>query len=179
MFLPGSISAKRIAPAAVEPVIHEGVRYVAPNGDGRRAYLEAWDVRSNKKLWDLTVFINRIDPKLEEDVQWVFINTLSMRDHTLIVTSERGTTYQIDLQTKAITQSQTAWSAAPDAIAHSPDIPEVIDRAFANESLAKKYEISYRMNPFYLRGDFNGDDKIDVAVTSEAAFDGKNWDCDY
>lgn len=138
MFL-GSISAKRIAPATVEPVIHEGVRYVAPNDDGRRAYIEAWDVRTNKKLWDLTVFTNRIDPKLEEDVQWVFINTLSMRDHTLIVTSERGTTYQIDLQTKAITQSQTAWSAAPDVIAHSPDIPEVIDRAIANESLAKKY----------------------------------------
>ena len=92
----------------------------------------------NKKLWDLTVFTNRIDPKLEEDVQWVFINTLSMHDHTLIVTSERGTTYQIDLQTKAITQSQTAWSAAPDVIAHSPDIPEVIDRAITNESLAKR-----------------------------------------
>ena len=173
VFLPGSISAKRIAPAAVEPVIHEGVRYVVPNDDGRRAYIEAWDVRSNKKLWDLTVFTNRIDPKLEEDVQWVFINTLSMRDHTLIVTSERGTTYQIDLQTKAITQSQTAWSAAPDVIAHSPDIPEVIDRAIANESLAKKYEISYRMIPFYLRGDFNGDDKIDVATLVKQRSTGK------
>jgi hypothetical protein len=173
VFLPGSISAKRIGPAAVGPVIHEGVRYVAPNGDGRRAYIEAWDVRSNKKLWDLTVFTNRIDPKLEEDVQWVFINTLSMRDHTLIVTSERGTTYQIDLQTKAITQSEAASSAAPDVIAHSPDIPEVIDRVIANESLAKKYEISYRMNPFYLRGDFNGDDKIDVAVLVKQRSTGK------
>ena len=52
VFLPGSISAKRIAPAAVERVIHEGVRYVVPNDDGRRAYIEAWNVRSNKKLWD-------------------------------------------------------------------------------------------------------------------------------
>jgi hypothetical protein len=173
VFLPGSIFAKRIAPAAVEPVIHEGVRYVTPNDDGRRAYLEAWDVRSNKKLCNLTVFTNRIDPKLEEDVQWVFINTLSMRDHTLIVTSERGTTYQIDLQTKAITQSEAAGSAAPDVIAHLPDIPEVIDRAIAKESLAKKYQISHRMNPFYLRGDFNGDDKIDVAVLVKQRSTGK------
>ena len=39
---------------------------------------------------------------LEEDVQWVFINTLSMCDHTLTVTSERGTTYQIDLRRKRL-----------------------------------------------------------------------------
>jgi hypothetical protein len=173
VFLPGSSFAKRIAPAAVEPVIHQGIRYVAPNDDGRRAYVEAWDVQTNKKLWDLTVSTNRIDPKLEEDVQWVFITTLNIRDHTLIVTSERGMTYQIDLQTKAITQSEAAWSAAPDVIAHSPDIPEVIGKAIANESLAKKYELSYRMNPSYLRGDFNGDSKIDVAVLVKERSRGK------
>ena len=173
LFLPGSISAKRIAPAPAEPVIHQGARYVAPNDDGRRAYIEAWDVRTNKKLWDLTVFTNRIDPKLEEDAQWVFITTLSIRDHALIVTTERGTTYQIDLQTKAITQSEAAWSATPDVIAHSPDIPEAIDRAIANESLARNYELSHRMNPFYLRGDFNGDGKIDVAVLMKQRSTGK------
>ncbi len=174
IFLPGSISAKRIAPAAVEPVIHQGIRFVAPNDDGRRAYVEAWDVRTNKRLWDLTVFTNRIDPKLEEDVQWFFINALNIRDHTLIVKSERGTTYQIDLETKAITQSEAAWSAAaPNVIAHSPDIPKVIDKAILNESLAKKYELSYRMNPSYLRGDFNGDSKIDVAVLVKERSRGK------
>jgi hypothetical protein len=173
VFLPGSSFAKRIAPAAVEPVIHEGVRYVAPNDDGRRAHVEAWDVRTNKKLWDLTVFTNRIDPKLEEDVQWVFIITMSRRDHMLIVRSERGTTYQIDLQTKAITQSEAAWSAATDSIAHSPEIPEMIDKAIANESLAKKYELSYRIKPSYLRGDFDGDNKIDVAVLVKERSRGK------
>jgi hypothetical protein len=173
VLLTGSISAKRIAPAAVEPVIHEGVRYVAPNDDGRRAYIEAWDVRTNKKLWDLTVFTNRIDPKLEEDVQWVFINTLSIRDDTLIVTSERGTTYQIDLRTKAITQPEAASSAAPRVTADPPDIRKVIDRAIANGSLAKKYELSHRVNPFYLRGDFNGDGKIDIAVLVKQRSTGK------
>jgi hypothetical protein len=81
--MPFSASAKRIAPATVQPVVHQGVRYVAPNDDGRRAYIEAWDVQTNKKLWDLTVFTNRIDPKLEQDIQWVFIKTLSVRDGTL------------------------------------------------------------------------------------------------
>ena len=49
----------------------------------------------------------------------------------------------------------------------------MIDRAIANESLAKKYEISYRMNPFYLRGDFNRDDKIDVAILVKQRSTGK------
>jgi hypothetical protein len=163
-FLPCLAGAKRLPPATAEPVVYQGIRYVAPNDDGRRAYIEAWDVQTNKKLWDLTVFTNRIDPRLEEDVEWVFINALSVHDHTLIVTSERGTTYQIGLQTKAITQSGAAWSAAPDMIAHSPDIPELIDKAIANESFAKKYELSYRIRPSYLREDFDGDGKIDVAV---------------
>ena len=95
--------AKRVARAEVEPVVHQGVRYVAPNDDGRRAYIEAWDVQTNKKLWDLTIFVNRIDPKLEEDVQWVFIKALRVQDGTLIVTPERGKTYQVDLKTRAVT----------------------------------------------------------------------------
>src|SRR6266576_1733169 len=173
VFLSGLASAKRAASAKVEPVIYEGVRYVVPNDDGRRAYIEAWDVRTYKKLWDLTVFTNRIDPKLEEDVQWVFIITMGIRDHMLIVRSERGTIYQIDLQTKAITQSEAAWSAATDVIAHSPEIPKMIDKAIANESLAKKYELSYRIKPSYLRGDFDGDNKIDLAVLVKERSRGK------
>jgi ketosteroid isomerase-like protein len=58
------------------------------------------------RRWDLTIFANRIDPNLEEDVQHVFIKTLNVRDGTLIVTSERGETYRIDLKTKAVTQSE-------------------------------------------------------------------------
>jgi hypothetical protein len=106
VLLPGLALAKRAAPAKVEPVIHQGVRYIAPNDDGRRAYIEAWDVQTNKKLWDLTVFTNRLDPQLEEDVQHVFIKTLRVRDGTLIVTSERDETYRVDLKTKAVTQSK-------------------------------------------------------------------------
>jgi hypothetical protein len=155
--LPGLASAKRTAPAKVEPVIHHGIRYIAPNDDGRRAYIEAWDVQTNKKLWDSTVFTNPIDPKLEEDVQWVFIEKLKIRDGTLLVTSERGKTYQIDLKTKAVTQAQ-------DATTQSHNIPQTIERAITNGRLPKEYDVSFRVNPPYLGGDFNGDGKIDVAV---------------
>jgi hypothetical protein len=105
LLLPSLALAKRVAPAKVDPVIYQGVRYIAPNDDGRRAYIEARDVQTDKKLWDLTIFTNRIDPTLEEDVQWVFIKALSIRDGTLIVTSERDKIYRVDLKTKAVTQS--------------------------------------------------------------------------
>src|SRR5256884_3274335 len=172
-FLPYFALAKRSAPPRVEPVIHDSIRYVAPNDDGRRAYIEAWDVQSNKKLWELTVFTNHIEPRLEEDVQWVFINKLNVRDGTLLVISERGNTYQIDLKTKAITQSDTTKSATPDATAQLHDIPEEIDRAITNGLLAKDYELSFRVNPFYLRGDFIGDGKADIAILVKQRSTGK------
>src|SRR5205807_6869839 len=105
-FLPYFALAKRSAPPRVEPAIHDSIRYIAPNDDGRRAYIEAWDVQTNKKLWDLTIFMNRIDPTLEEDVQWVFIKALNIRDGALVVTSERDKIYRVDLKTKTVRQSE-------------------------------------------------------------------------
>src|SRR5437867_7389591 len=106
LLLPSLALAKRAAPAKVEPVTYQGVRYIAPNDDGRRAYIEVRDVRTNKKLWDLTIFTNRIDPTIEEDVQWVFIKALNIRDGALIVTSERDKIYRVDLKTKTVRQSE-------------------------------------------------------------------------
>jgi hypothetical protein len=116
LLLPSLALAKRVAPAKVEPVIHQGVRYIAPNDDGRRAYIQAWDVQTNKKLWDLTIFTNRIDPTLEEDVQWIFIKALNIRDGALIVTSERDKIYQVDLKTKTVTQSGLTKRAEKDCV---------------------------------------------------------------
>jgi len=171
--LPCLALAKRAAPPKVEPVIHDGSRYVAPNDNGIRAYIEAWDVQTNKKLWELTVFTNRVEPRLEEDVQWVFINKLNVLDDALLVTSERGNTYRIDLSTKAITQSDLEQSPAPDAAAQRSDIPEAVKTAIANGSLVKNYELSFHMSPFYLRGDFNGDGKADIAVLVKQRSTGK------
>ncbi|HEU5236384.1 MAG TPA: hypothetical protein VFU37_04535 [Pyrinomonadaceae bacterium] len=173
MLLPYPMAAKRTAPPKVEPVVHDGIRYVAPNDDGRRAYIEAWVIRTNKKLWDLTVFINSVDPKLEEDVQWVFIKALSVEDGTLLVTAERGRRYQVDLETKAIKELEADLAQASQAVAQQDDIPEAVSRAIANGPLAKNYDISFQVNPFYLRADFNGDGKTDTAVLVKQRLSGK------
>src|SRR5258708_32106545 len=159
--LPHLASAKRLSPVEVDPVIYEGIRYVAPNDDGRRGYTEAWNVGTNKKLWGLTLFTNRIDPNIEEDVQWVFIKVLNIQDGRLMVTSERGKTYQVDVNTKAITQPDSLSSPSPGAIR---DVPEAVKKALTNGSPGKEYDLSFRITPAYAEGAFNGDGKMDVAV---------------
>ena len=163
-------SAKRSAPAKVDPLVYEGVRYVAPNDDGRRGYIEAWSVATNKKLWELTVFTNPIDAGLEEDVQWVFIKTLNVQDGRIIVTSEGGKTYQVDTKAKSIIQSDSLSSPSPEAIR---EVPDTVKKALTNGSTGKKYELWSHLNPSYLEGDFNGDGKMDTAVLVKERSTGK------
>src|SRR5882672_8641028 len=170
LLVPQLASAKRTASVNVAPVIYEGIRYAAPNNDGSRGYIEAWNVGTNKKLWELTVFTNGIDPKLEEDVQWVFIKALNIQDGRLMVTSERGKTYQVDVNTKAITQPDSLSSPSPGAIRN---VPDAVKRALTNGSPGKEYDFSFRISPSYLEGDFNGDGKMDIAVLVKERSTGK------
>jgi len=48
--------------------------------------------------------------------------------------------------------------------AQSQNVPEPVMRLFKAKNLDKQYAFSYHLNPFYLRGDFNGDGKPDVAI---------------
>ena len=45
LLLPQLASAKRIPPLKIDPVIYEGVRYVAPNDDGRRGLYRGVECR--------------------------------------------------------------------------------------------------------------------------------------
>jgi len=109
LLLPEKAPAKRLTPAKVDPVINEGIRYVAPNDDGRRGYIEAWNVGTSKKLWELTIFTNPIDPNLEKDVQWVFIKAVDVKHGRLIVTSERGKTYYVDVNGTIVAIARRDW----------------------------------------------------------------------
>ncbi len=94
-------AAKRIPPRPVPPITSNGVRY-SVDGDGRDEYVVAQDVSSEKVLWKVRVFRNRIDPFKEEDVQWVFINELKLNDKTLLVRDEKARCYAVDLARHAV-----------------------------------------------------------------------------
>jgi hypothetical protein len=95
-------------------VLYEGVRYVAPNDNGRRGYIQAWDAKSNL-LWSVTIFRNFINPLLEEDVQWVYIKTMSLNDGKLMVTDERGRSFSVDLKRRAVRRLPKPIPAIPKA----------------------------------------------------------------
>jgi hypothetical protein len=93
-------SAKRAAPKPVKPVVLDGVKYVAPNDKGRVCYVEAWDVSTEKRLWERIIYEVPVNPGLEEDVQWSFIVSLSVQDGALLVIAENKEAYILDLKTK-------------------------------------------------------------------------------
>src|SRR5436190_16650580 len=66
-----------------------------------------------------------------------------------------------------------AHSQTAGALVRTHDIPQPIQRAITNGSIGKKYEVSFNLSPFYLRGDFDGDHKIDIAVLVKQRSTGK------
>jgi hypothetical protein len=95
---------KRTAPKPVPPITQNGVRYTAPNENGRMAFVIASDAKTGKELWRLTIFETKIEPFLEEDVQWVLITRLELKGNSLLVQDEKSRCYQIDLATRHVTK---------------------------------------------------------------------------
>jgi hypothetical protein len=115
VFVPGIADAKRTRAPKVEPVVHEGVRYIAPNDEGRRAYVQAWDTKTNKIVWEVTIFRNLINPLKEEDVQWLFIKEMLIHDGKLIVIAEGNRVYSLDLKTQAVKRLKESPPQKPQA----------------------------------------------------------------
>lgn len=102
---PTFVHAKRSAPPNVPPVVHAGVRYVAPNDNGRQAIVQARDATTDKLLWEVNVFKVPIDKDLEQDVQWVFIKSISRDTDTLVIVAEDARIYHLDLKTRVVTKA--------------------------------------------------------------------------
>ncbi|HVU16317.1 MAG TPA: hypothetical protein VHD32_05310 [Candidatus Didemnitutus sp.] len=105
---PAVAFAKRGAPQEVEPVTTATLKIVAPLDDGRVGRIQAFDSRDGRLLWSLVVFENKIDPRLEEDVQCRFIRSLKIVGDTLEVTAEGGARYRVFLSTRKVEPLATA-----------------------------------------------------------------------
>jgi hypothetical protein len=99
LLLPSLAFAKRPLAPKVEPVVYEGVRYVAPNARGAKAVIEAWDVAAGKRLWQKTIFTTWINPLKEECNQWVFIKELRHDDGQIVISDERDRNYSLNVKT--------------------------------------------------------------------------------
>jgi hypothetical protein len=52
-------------------------------------------------------------------------------------------------------------------------VPDPVKKALTKGSAGKEYDLSFRINPSYLEGDFNGDGKMDTAVLVKERATGK------
>jgi len=99
---------KHPAPPQVGAVTNSGVRYVVPNDKGLRAYVEARDVQTGKKLWAKTIVRHYyIPPFGTECMHFEYLKTMVLQNDTLILTSDRGRTYSLDTRTRAVRRVKT------------------------------------------------------------------------
>lgn len=102
--------AKRVGPPKISPVtvgdlrieaLHWGMeRGLGQNG----GYIVAFDRNSGKELWVLKVYDVQYDPKLESDVQDVFIKSMrkSLFGGKLNITDEQDRRYRVDPASQTI-----------------------------------------------------------------------------
>lgn len=96
---------KRAAPAEIEPIIHGGVRYTVPHfaslNEGMEhngGYVEATDMRTDKRIWLKEVYRPGYRSGLERDVQDVFITSMSLEGDKLVIIDEEGRRFDIPLK---------------------------------------------------------------------------------
>jgi hypothetical protein len=94
-------TAKRKPPEPVPPVVSGEVRYTV-EGSGREQRIAATSTRSGAVLWRALVFRTTIQPKLEEDVQWIFINQMTLAGRTLLIQDERARCYALNLDSQQV-----------------------------------------------------------------------------
>ncbi len=91
--------AKRLPAPIVQPAIANGIKYVAPNQSGTKGIIQAWNIKTGKKLWEKTLYTVRLNPKLETDVQWLYIQSIQLQNNQIIATNEQNQRYSINLKT--------------------------------------------------------------------------------
>lgn len=95
---------KRVGPSPVMPATLDGVRYEAPHWGRERGleqnggYVVALDAISNQELWTACIYAIDYVPKLETDVQDIFIRTLeSGAKGQLLIADEHGRRFTLDI----------------------------------------------------------------------------------
>jgi len=112
--------AKRLAPAMVEPVVAEGVKYLAPQVTPGyiEAYgvptcptgcVEAWEEKTGKLLWRVQVYEVKYDHQRERDVQDVFVRFLTIKDGSLVVENESGARFTVDVKSHTVKREGQSW----------------------------------------------------------------------
>jgi hypothetical protein len=92
------VFAKRLPPKPVPPIRIEDVEYSVPHRN-QMGFVVATDLKSKVILWQRQIYTVKIDPNLEEDVQWSFITSIKPGLGKILVENESNGIYELDLKT--------------------------------------------------------------------------------
>ncbi len=125
-----SAFAKRVPPKAVAPVRVGGIIYNVPHfgvfhGKHQNGgFVQAWDAKTKKLLWDRMVYRTLYDRDLETDVQDVFIATIRVVGSKLLVTDEASEKCEMDLPSGRVRAlPHSALGERPDDEKHRSGSP--------------------------------------------------------
>lgn len=108
--------SKGVAPAEIPPVSDGVLRYEAPHQLGpclqRGGCVVARDAITGEQKWVVQVYTTVYDPFLEQDVQDVFITSLTLANGVLSVVDQKGRHFQISTTTRVVT-GDGGCSSAP------------------------------------------------------------------
>ena len=110
LLLTSAVMAKRAAPKDLTPIVTDKAVYSAPHlrrpefSMRNPGFVEAHHPKTKKLLWRIQIYNIKYDPALEQDVQDVFIKTMSLdkKNNSLLISDERSRTYVLDLTTKKV-----------------------------------------------------------------------------
>lgn len=105
-----SVSGDRLPPPKVPDILDNGIRYSQRVGSFDNEFqqagglLDAFDAKTNKRLWTLVVYPNKRKPDLEGDVQDVFFKSMKFQhDGKMHIEDEVGREYIIDVKKRTST----------------------------------------------------------------------------
>jgi len=96
--------ADRIPPAPAAPVEYNNLIYKAPtdipeSGYNTVGFVNAYDSKTNRRIWSRQIYVVKHDIDMESDVQDVYITNLVLTNNQLHIHTERGYEYELDLAT--------------------------------------------------------------------------------
>ena len=90
------ISSKRLAPKDVTPVVIDNIKYSAPTN--QMGYVVAKDASADTVIWRKQIYARRYANGLEKDVQDIFIDSLYIKGKNLMIHTERGKVYSLQVK---------------------------------------------------------------------------------
>lgn len=112
LLMPLAVSAKRLPPKDVVPVVFEGIEYSVTHWTKEKGlrqnggYILATEQSSGDEIWVKRIYETQYQQNLEKDIQDVFIIAISIdkKNRSLRVINEEGKLFKVNIDDQAVVE---------------------------------------------------------------------------